>query len=140
MKTKILLFYFLILYTVGLKGQNTQLKSFKITAVAFGITTPMSVSCGEFENTFPNKNYVTKNFNDSIHVSQFEHALRGVKYGKKGAQDINVRAKVYLEYGTSHSESVLCIDKFYDIELDGRLIKKNRAVIDFLKHFLKSFE
>ena len=140
MKIKIFLSYFLTACVVVLKGQDAQLKSFKVIAVTFGITTPMSVSCSEFENTFPRENYANQNFNDSIHVSQLGHALSRIKFAKKNRQHINVRAKIYLEYGTSRPESILCVDKFYNMELDGRLIKRNKTLINYLRQFLKSFQ
>jgi hypothetical protein len=140
MKTEILLFYFLTVCVAVLKGQDAQLKSFKITAVTFGITTPMSVSCSEFENAFSKKIYVNQDFNDSFHVLQLGHTLSQIKFAKKNKQRINVRARIYLEYGAPRPESILCVDKFYNMELDGRLIRRNKALINYLKQFLKSFQ
>jgi hypothetical protein len=123
-----------------LKGQDAKLKGFKVIAVTFGITTPMSVSCSEFEKSFPSKNYATQNLDDSAHVSQLGRALSRVEFAKNESRHINVRAKVYLEYGNAHPERVLCVDKFYDVELDGRLIKRNKTLVNYLKQFLKSSE
>ena len=137
---QILLLYCLIACTIALKGQDVQLKSFKVTAVTFGITTPMSISCSEFESSFPSKNYSVQNFSDSVHIVQLIRALSRVELAKKDSLHINVRAKVYLEYGSPHTERILCIDKFYNIELDGRRIKRNRTLINYLKLLLKSSE
>ena len=130
----------MIAFCVNVTGQENNLIGFKITAVNLGITTPARVSCIDFENSFSTNSYDTMVVVNQKQVSALEGILKRSQIAKANSREINVRAKIYLNYGQPNTQRVLCVDKFYDISLDGKLLNKNKGLINFLKTYLKRFE
>ena len=135
MKTKILIL-FLFFYSTIIKSQTERLESVQFACVHFGITTPYAISCNDFENDFK-EFYSLKTINDTGLVCQLNSALKTVEFNIGNGDSINVRAKLYLKYENSNLVRTLCLNKFYDIELDGRCIVKNEILIYFLKNLFK---
>jgi hypothetical protein len=140
MRVPVLLISFIVFFCCEAKSQETRIIDFKVTAVNFGITTPARTSCSEFENTFSNTQYKTTEIVDTSQTIALEKLIKRVKFAKTFSGDIDVRAKVFLNYGKDDKERILCIDRFYHIIYDGKMLSKNKRLVNFLKNYLKEFE
>ena len=136
MKAKAIIFLLIILYSNGLKSQK-KLESFKLSCVQFGITTPYSISCKDFESSFPKETYSIKSYDDSVNVLKLYDALKYIRFNKGHVNSIDVRAKIYLNYSNPKSLDTLCLNKFYVLERNGKFAKATRELINILEELFK---
>lgn len=105
----------------------------KILFVEKEIETPFRISCDYFEKAF-GKQYSKKFIKDKKEVSLFKKYLNECKYADV-SKEIDVRIKVLI-YCSNGRKITLCIDKFDNVLLNGKLIKQNKQIVQFINNHI----
>ena len=117
-------------------SQNITANRLIVKYVNQRITTPIPISCNDFEKTFAKNQVYEKTIEDSVALIPFEKIFEEVKY-IKGDTSIDVRSKFYVYFLGDNKPKVICMNKFNDILIDGLLIANNRKLIGLLRSFLE---
>ncbi len=128
-----LLITIFIFFSFILEAQKLHLQSIKISYVNFALITMVDIPCSEFETAFNKKDYQIKYISDSSWVKEFDFALGTTRISSSN-KNINVKAILYLKY--DRGANILCVSKFYEMELNGRSIEKNYPLENLLKKII----
>ncbi|HVX92553.1 MAG TPA: hypothetical protein VHA74_00375 [Candidatus Dojkabacteria bacterium] len=96
------------------------------------VETPFRITCNNFENAFRGQ-YKKINVKDTEQLILFSKYLKDYKYSQTN-KAIDVRIKVIISY-SDKKITKLCIDQFNNILVDGKLIKSNKQIIEFVDHY-----
>lgn len=131
----IIIAFFSLLFSDHCFSQSGQLKFVEVNYVKFNIETFDDVRCQEFEKAFKTDQYLKKLIEDSLQLAHISDAFKAIKY-KNDTTSINVRAKLYLHYSYKIDPTIICLNKFFDIMINGKLIKKNKQLSRVLSDLL----
>ncbi|MDE3184759.1 MAG: hypothetical protein KGM16_15180 [Bacteroidota bacterium] len=115
---------------------SNQIKQVVIHYVSRDIETFYDVTCANFEDFFGNK-YRTKKITEKNQLIVFQKIMNN--HQNSSFKNIDVRAKIYI-YCYNKKVSVLCVDKFGNIELDNKLMGKNDKLFNFLEKNCEDFK
>lgn len=131
-----------ISFIVGLILCNTsmysQLKVMKIEIKYVNpyIETFIRVKCDSFEKSFNKKQVHISVINDSTVLDDFSEIFKRITFSN-GKKDIDVRRKFYFSSNNNKYPQIICMDRFNNILVDGRPVKKNKKLIRLLRSCLR---
>jgi hypothetical protein len=94
------------------------------------INTPYRISCNNFEAAFA-KAYKQKIIKSKKLLNELRVIFKSIVFTKDD-EALDIRVKLVIQYANSKKRNVLCMDAFDDILVNGRLIKTNKQLKDFI--------
>ena len=107
----------------------------KLRTVEKDINTPYRIPCDNFDASF-SKIYKEKIVKSPKILADFDELLRHVVYSKENSE-MDVRTKIIVQYLNSKKKTILCLDAFDDILVNGRLIKSNQKLLELINRIGK---
>lgn len=133
---KLLLFVFSFFIFCNNGKDGNQLKQVTIHYVNKDIETFYKVTCENFESFFGKKYKIAKITNKK-ELIQFENIMNN--YEQVSLKNLDIRVKIYIYY-YNKKVSVLCVDKFGNIEFNNRPMGKNDSIFNFLEKYCEGFK
>lgn len=114
-------------------AQSPPLKYIEAKCTVGNINTILSISCSDFDSAFTSTEVKEKRIISGDILEAFGRALQSVKY-QKGEPQIDVRSKFYFYFiDDDKAPIIICADKFFDLEMNGRRIRSSKRVIYLLR-------
>lgn len=114
-----------------------KISSLKIRSVPIDILTPYRVNCDFFETAFDGQ-YSQKIIKEKRDLNQMLSLIKKVIY-ETSDREVDTRVKIYISFENSIKQTIICVSPNELITVNGKLIKKNKPLIEFiLKCLLKS--
>ena len=131
--TVILSLFLNILLVSNNWAQAPPLKYIEAKCTVGNINTILSISCSDFDSAFTSTEVKEKRIISGDILEAFGRALQSVKY-QKGEPQIDVRSKFYFYFiDDDKAPIVICADKFFDLEMNGRRIRSSKRLIYLLR-------
>lgn len=88
------------------------------------------ITCSQFGGVAGRAGFMSKELRTERQIDRF---MNGVEEGRSSpaTDSINVRAKAFIYYKNG-KESVACVDRFGNVEVDGKLVGSSGALLSFL--------
>jgi hypothetical protein len=129
-----LLCSFLLLLSFKSFAQVEDKDTILIKAVDFSIKTFSNVRCSTFEKELTSK-IILKSICDVDTVKTFRSQIHRVKTSSKNIE-VDVRVKIYFRLQEGNPYSILCMDKFGNVILNGSSIRKNNKLVKLIRNCL----
>ena len=133
MKRSFILICVISLFSLSSTGQKTDKDYILALSVELYMNTSAQVSCDNFATAFKSELHVSKIVRQDSLV-KFTSFVSNVKYARQN-RGIDVRRKFIYE--SKDEDKIVVCASANDILVDGRLIKPNKAFIDFLNSLVK---
>jgi hypothetical protein len=129
MKKRTILIIFLVFHSLLLFSQERDRNYILVLSVELNMNTSFSIDCDNFETALRSMLTINGTW-QSDSIALFNSFVQKAKYAKHN-REIDVRCKFVYEPDDNHNTTVFT-DGF-DILINGRLIKRNKKFISFLK-------
>jgi hypothetical protein len=126
-----LLCSFLLLLSIKSLAQLNCKDTILIKVVNLEIKTISSVRCSTFEKELGSK-IILKSICDADTLEAFRSLIHKVQPSTKEIE-IDTRIKIYFRLQEGSPYSILCMDKFGNIILNGRAIRKNNRLVKLIR-------
>jgi hypothetical protein len=103
-----------------------------------GTETSYNISCKAIDSYAGTKELMTEEIRNSQKIGEFMNSLRN--YNKAPAmRGIDVRAKAYIHHSSGRT-SVMCVDRFGDFMLGGKIVGTSPLLLSFIEKNCKGFK
>jgi hypothetical protein len=110
---------------------GARISRISILYVSKNIETPYRISCKMFNSSFRTQ-FKKKVIDTRSQIDSFYTIFNTIEYEKK-SEDIDVRVKIYI-FGLRPSPILMCMDRFDDVLVNDRLIKRNINLLNFINY------
>jgi hypothetical protein len=126
-----ILSYFIFSFHISEGVEGQMVKEITIHYINRQIDTQHAISCRDFDSYKGKGSFMTKHLINESQIKLFMQSLSDYKIPTL-VKRIDVRAKAYIHY-SSGKISIVCIDRFGDIMVDGNFIGVSSSLLLFLK-------
>jgi len=128
------LFFIFSAATVCAKAQPGQITSVSIKAVDPMLQMIVHVDCGTYESSFDSSQFKCCTVSDSSYLKRLTALMKSIVFERNG-QGVDARFKFHIQFANG-ADSIICMDRFLFLEVNGRPIKKNTALSKLLGEML----
>lgn len=132
MKAFVLFAVLLCVFKIGL---TQKISNFNVKYVDKEISTPYRIGCDNFEPSF-SKIYKEKEIKSQKLLDEISWLLKNVSYSKDSGE-LDIRTKLVIYFQKSKKQTIVCLDFFDNILINGKLIKKNKKLYTFINLIIR---